>query len=106
MAEALSVVGAIASTIQLLDFTTKVFDRLNYLRRVDELPECLQGISLNLPLFIEALRRTQFHHGHLNYPQFSYFNVYVAILLSESFIYKVLNACLYLENNQIRLNSS
>ncbi|KAJ5462116.1 uncharacterized protein N7458_003668 [Penicillium daleae] len=29
MAEALAVVGAVASTIQLMDFTAKVFERLN-----------------------------------------------------------------------------
>lgn len=69
MAEALAVVGAIASTIQLLDFTGKIFDRVNhYLRHVDEAPESLRHIRLHLPLFIEALRRTQFHidHGHYN----------------------------------------
>ncbi|GAQ03699.1 hypothetical protein ALT_1020 [Aspergillus lentulus] len=69
MAEAITIVGAIASTIQLVDFTIKVFDRLNhYLHLVDEVPKSLRGIRLHLPLFIEALRRTQFHidHGHYN----------------------------------------
>ncbi|EAW17043.1 uncharacterized protein NFIA_003990 [Aspergillus fischeri NRRL 181] len=69
MADALSIVGAIASTIQLVDFTVKIFDRLNhYLHLVDEVPESLRGIRLHLPLFIEALRRTQSHidHGHYN----------------------------------------
>lgn len=67
MAEALTVVGAVASTIQLIDFTAKVFERLNdYIHHVEEVPETLRGIRLHLPLFIEALRRTQFHidHGH------------------------------------------
>lgn len=67
MAEALTVVGAVASTIQLIDFTARVFERLNdYIHHVEEVPEMLRGIRLHLPLFIEALRRTQFHidHGH------------------------------------------
>ncbi|KAJ5172264.1 hypothetical protein N7492_004857 [Penicillium capsulatum] len=69
MAEALTIVGAVASTVQLMDFTAKLFERLNdYIRHVEEVPESVRGIRLHLPLFIEALRRTQFHidHGHYN----------------------------------------
>jgi N-terminal domain on NACHT_NTPase and P-loop NTPases len=69
MAEALTVVGAIASTIQLVDFTTKVFDRVNtYLRSIDEAPEMLRHIGLQLLFFIQALRLVQSHvdHGHFN----------------------------------------
>lgn len=69
MAEALAVVGAVASTIQLIDFTAKVFERLNdYIHHMEEVPESLRGIRMHLPLFIEVLRRTQFHidHGHYN----------------------------------------
>lgn len=68
MAEALAVMGAVASTIQLMDFTAKVFDRLNdYIHHVEDVPESLRGIRLHLPLFIEALRRTEFHIGHRHY---------------------------------------
>lgn len=73
MAEALTVVGAVASVIQLVDFTTKVFERVNqYVRRADEAPETLRDIGIHLPLFIDALRRIQFHidFGHFN-PQAS-----------------------------------
>ncbi|OOQ87598.1 hypothetical protein PEBR_15780 [Penicillium brasilianum] len=73
MAEALSVVGAVSSVIQLVEFTTKVFGRVNqYIRRVDEAPETLRGIGIHLPLFIDALQRIQFHidFGHFN-PQTS-----------------------------------
>lgn len=60
MAEALTVVGAIASTIQLIDFTVKVVDRLNgYIQHLDEVPETLREIKLYLPLFIDALQRIQ-----------------------------------------------
>jgi hypothetical protein len=73
MAEALTVVGAVASFIQLVDFTTKVCERVNhYIHRVDEAPENLRDIAIYLPLFIDSLRRTQFHidFGHFN-PQTS-----------------------------------
>jgi hypothetical protein len=45
MAEAVAVVGAVASVIQLVDFTTRVFERVNlYIHRVDEAPETLCDI--------------------------------------------------------------
>jgi hypothetical protein len=51
MAEGLAVVGAVASIVQLVDFTTKVFERVNhYIRRVDEAPETLRDIGIHLPL--------------------------------------------------------
>lgn len=62
MAEALIVVGAVASVIQLVDFTSKVFDRVNnYIHRVDEVSENLRDITIHLPLFIDAMHRIQFH---------------------------------------------
>lgn len=73
MAEALAVVGSVASVIQLVDFTGKVFERVNhYIRCVNEAPETLREIAIHLPLFIEALHRVQFHidFGHFN-PQTS-----------------------------------
>lgn len=59
--------GVIALTIQFIDFTAKFLERLNDdIHHVEEVPESVRGIRLHLPLFIEALRRTQFHidHGH------------------------------------------
>lgn len=84
MAEALAVVGAVASVVQLVDFTIKVFERINrYIRRVDEAPETLRDIGIHLPLFIDALRRIQFHidFGHFN-PQTS---SALKILIDECF---------------------
>jgi hypothetical protein len=84
MAEALAVVGAVASIVQLVDFTTKVFERVNhYIHRVDEAPETLRDIGIHLPLFIDALRRIQFHidFGHFN-PQTS---SALKILIDECF---------------------
>ncbi|KAJ5761181.1 hypothetical protein N7520_008337 [Penicillium odoratum] len=69
MAEALTVVGAIASAIQLIDFTTKLFDRLNdYLRHIEDAPGTLREIRLHLPFFIEALQRvrTMIDYGYFN----------------------------------------
>lgn len=84
MTEALTVVGAVASVIELVDFSTKVFDRVNqYIHRVDEAPENLRDIAIHLPLFIDALRRIQFHidFGHFN-PQTS---SALKILIDECF---------------------
>ncbi|CAI7600358.1 unnamed protein product [Penicillium manginii] len=84
MAEALTVVGAVASFIQLVDFTTKVCERVNhYIHRVDEAPGNLRDVAIYLPLFIDSLRRTQFHidFGHFN-PQTS---SALKILIDECF---------------------
>ena len=78
MAEALTVVGAIASTIQLIDFTTKVFDRLNdYIHHTNEVPETLREIKLYLPLFIETLQRVQ------TFIDFGYFNPKTSSVLKD-----------------------
>ena len=69
MAEALAVVGAVASVVQLVDFTVKIFERINhYIRCVNEAPETLREIAIHLILFIDALHRVQFHID------FGYFN--------------------------------
>lgn len=83
MAEAITVFGVVASTVQLVDFTTKLAHRLNhFIDSVDEVPECLRDITLHLPLFAETLRRTQFHidHNHYN-PQTS---AIIKALIDES----------------------
>jgi hypothetical protein len=78
MAEVLTVVGAITSTIQLIDFTAKVFDRLNdYIRHIDEVPETLREIKLHLPLFIEILQRVQ------TFIDFGYFNPRTSSVLKD-----------------------
>ncbi|KGO78339.1 hypothetical protein PITC_059520 [Penicillium italicum] len=69
MAEAFAVVGAVASTVQLIDFSAKVFDRLNdYIRHIDQVPETLREIKLQLALLIETLQRVQTNidFGHFN----------------------------------------
>ncbi|KAJ5621978.1 hypothetical protein N7528_005210 [Penicillium herquei] len=73
MAEALTVVGAVASTLQLMEYTIRVFDRINhYVRQVDETPEMLRYVGLHLQFFIQSLQRVQDHidYGHFN-PQTS-----------------------------------
>ncbi|KGO58162.1 hypothetical protein PEX2_066720 [Penicillium expansum] len=78
MADPLTVVGAVASTIQLIEFTAKVFDRLNnYIRHIDEVPETLRQIKLHLPLFIETLQRVQ------TFIDFGYFNPRTSSVLKD-----------------------
>ncbi|KAF2476755.1 TPR-like protein [Lindgomyces ingoldianus] len=60
MAEALAVVGIIANIIQLVDFGTRVLDRLNqYQSTVVEIPEAFRHIKSELPVVLDALRQTK-----------------------------------------------
>lgn len=73
MAEALTVVGAIASIIQLVGDHDQGFNGVKtYLRTVDEAPKTLRHISLQLLFFTQALQLVQPHvdHGHF-FPQTS-----------------------------------
>ncbi|OCK73508.1 hypothetical protein K432DRAFT_233234, partial [Lepidopterella palustris CBS 459.81] len=60
MAEALAVVGIVANIIQLVDFGTRVLNRLNqYQSTVTEIPEAFRHIKSELPVLLDALRQTK-----------------------------------------------
>jgi hypothetical protein len=72
MAEAMAVVGTVASIIQLIDFVIKSTDRVKHLlNKADELPHPFRDIRLQLRLFVECLRRTRFHLDHGHYEPFT-----------------------------------
>lgn len=60
MADPLTVVGAVASVVQLIHFTTKVLTRLNEYRvKAGELPAAFAHIASQLPLLRQILEKTQ-----------------------------------------------
>ncbi|OQO01379.1 hypothetical protein B0A48_12934 [Cryoendolithus antarcticus] len=60
MADPLSVVSAIASVIQLVDFSAKLFSRLNeYRSKSNELPASFTHIDRQLPILREILERSK-----------------------------------------------
>lgn len=60
MAEGLAVVGIVASIVQLLDFGSRVLGRLDeYHARFEDLPEAFRHIKSELPVLLDALRKTQ-----------------------------------------------
>nr|OQO29285.1 hypothetical protein B0A51_04079 [Rachicladosporium sp. CCFEE 5018] len=60
MADPLSVISAIASVIQLIDFSAKLLSRLNeYRRKGNELPASFTHIGRQLPLLREILERSE-----------------------------------------------
>lgn len=60
MAEALAVVGIVSSIIQVVEFSTKVVERLNdFASSVGEVPRAFRHIQTELPLIIDSLRRVQ-----------------------------------------------
>ncbi|CZR66589.1 related to kinesin light chain [Phialocephala subalpina] len=60
MAEALAVIGSIASIVQLLEFGGKVLGRLKefHSKRV-EIPQCFRHIEIELPVLLDALAQTK-----------------------------------------------
>jgi hypothetical protein len=57
MAEALAVVGIVASIVQLVDFSSKVLSRLNeFQSSVDEVPKSFRNIKVELPLLLDTLK--------------------------------------------------
>ncbi|RMZ18031.1 hypothetical protein D0860_00076 [Hortaea werneckii] len=59
MADPLTVVGAAASVVQLIDFTAKVLTRLNEYRvKAGELPSAFAHIASQLPLLRQILEKT------------------------------------------------
>ena len=60
MAEAIAVVGIVASIVQLVDFGTRVVSRLEEFRsRLDDVPEALGPIHSQLPLLLGILAKTK-----------------------------------------------
>ncbi|RMY68962.1 hypothetical protein D0864_11215 [Hortaea werneckii] len=60
MADPLTVVGAVASVVQLIHFTAKVSTRLNEYRvKAGELPSAFAHIASQLPLLRQILEKTQ-----------------------------------------------
>lgn len=60
MAEALAVVGVVASIVQLIDFGSKVLLRLNeFQSNAREIPETFQHIKAELPVLLDTLEQTK-----------------------------------------------
>jgi hypothetical protein len=57
MAEAFAIVGVVASIVQLVDFSSRVLDRVNeFHSNLDEVPASFQHIKTDLPLLATTLR--------------------------------------------------
>lgn len=60
MAEALAVVGVVASIVQLVDFGSRVLLRLNeFQSSVGEIPKTFQHIKAELPVLLDTLEQTK-----------------------------------------------
>ena len=60
MAEALAVVGVVATIVQLVDFGTKAFLRLNeFQSSIGEIPETFHHVKAELPLLLDTLEKTK-----------------------------------------------
>jgi N-terminal domain on NACHT_NTPase and P-loop NTPases len=59
MAEALAVVGVVASIVGLVDFGSKVLNRLNDFQSSGEIPETFQHVKEELPILLETLNQTK-----------------------------------------------
>lgn len=60
MAEAIAVLSLVATIAQLVDFGTKVVDRLDeFTSNMRETPKVFRGIQNQLPLILETLKETQ-----------------------------------------------
>lgn len=60
MGEALAVVGVVANIIQLVDFGTRVLNRLEqYQSTLTQVPEAFCHIKTELPVLLDALRQTK-----------------------------------------------
>ena len=68
-AEVIAAVGIAASFLQLIDFGAKVCSGLaEFSIEVEEVPKAFQHVSVQLPLVIDTLKRTQAQAetGHVN----------------------------------------
>jgi N-terminal domain on NACHT_NTPase and P-loop NTPases len=60
MAEALAVIGIIASIVQLVDFGSKILSRLNeFQSTAGEIPQSFCNIKSELPVLLDSLRHTK-----------------------------------------------
>ena len=60
MAKALALVGLASSIVQFVAFAAKVLERLeDFQSRVSDVPKAFQAITIELPLFLRALKRTE-----------------------------------------------
>src|SRR5271156_3775480 len=60
MAEAAAVLGLVSAIVQMIDFGTKVIDRLNdFASAAHDVPQSFRAIKTQLPLFIATLRRME-----------------------------------------------
>jgi hypothetical protein len=60
MAEALVAVGIVANIIQLVDFGSRVLNRLEeYQSNLGDIPKAFSHIKVELPVLLDALRQTQ-----------------------------------------------
>ena len=60
MAEALAVVGVVASIVGLVDFGSKVLHRLNdFQSSCGEIPESFKHVKAELPILLETLNQTK-----------------------------------------------
>jgi hypothetical protein len=60
MAEALAVVGVVASIVQLVDFGSKVLHRLNdFQSSIGDIPKAFQHVKVELPILLETLKQTE-----------------------------------------------
>jgi hypothetical protein len=60
MAEALAVVSVVASIVQLVDFGSKVLDRLNdFQSSLGEIPKIFRHVKAELPILLETLSLTK-----------------------------------------------
>ncbi|RYP92185.1 hypothetical protein DL770_001692 [Monosporascus sp. CRB-9-2] len=60
MADPLTVVGIVANTIQLVDFGSRVLERLEeYQSKFGDVPEAFRHIKAELPVLLDALRQTK-----------------------------------------------
>jgi hypothetical protein len=60
MAEAIAVVGVVASIVQLVDFGTKVLLRLSeFQSNAGEIPKTFQHIKAELPVLLDTLEQTK-----------------------------------------------
>jgi hypothetical protein len=60
MAEALAVVGVVSSIVQLVDFGSKVLQRLHeYQTAVGEIPKSFRAIKRELPILLDTLEQTK-----------------------------------------------
>lgn len=60
MAEALAIIGLVSAIVQFVDFGSKIVERLqDFYSSVNEVPKAFRDVKVELPLLLDALKRTQ-----------------------------------------------